>query len=1327
MMLRAIGAPAAIGNGYSWTIVCVDCPHSFSRGRMTDRALQIDALGQPHVAYGGGQLYHAVRSDTGHGGAGPGPCGWRWSASPTETQQQASCHAGINQEDSIMTRKRSIVGARQGILWLCLGMGAILLLLADATARQAESQSAIEGGWRWGYVDPGSQVGSNRAIALDSSDYPHISAYDSGEGNLKYAYQDAAGWHVEVVDSAGDVGQFASLDLDGAGFPHISYYADADGDLKVAHRDATGWHVELVDSAGDVGQYSSLGLDGAGHAHIGYYDADNADLKYAYQDGSGWQVEVVDSSGNVGRYVSLDVDSRGIPQLAYHDRTNQFVKLARRDGAGWLIEMVDVAGDGPGPLLSLAINPQDEGLVAYSNWDTGAVYLAHRTAAGWRFETVPLGRAASLSMALNRAGEPRLYRTHGNSGSYAYRDESGWHVVTTPFGSDADFASLAVDNQDRPHLASIDENPVDFSRALVYATTPNYLNSGYWLTQRSGTPNNTFRFVDADHGWATSSQLPSVIYRTGDGGATWDQIRLGHYWDRFYVTSMAFLDEQEGWATGRREYWDLLPTGMFIAHTTDGGQTWTQQIGSGQGRRGHGVWFVDSRNGWVDSSPYLWRTHDGGETWTCLTPTNMPQRVLRFVNPSTGYGLYQDEYIPPPAPTVLMRSDDGGSTWLAVGPVPEWQQSIWIAGDGLTLWAVGDEGRIARSSDGGATWSSVASPTTERLASVEFVDAQRGWAAGSGGVLLRTVDGGQSWQLVEAGTDADITHLALADWDEVWIHADRLRRTRDAGVHWSPLPSTPGNQLQSVRMGSTTTGWAGGSGSRLLKTNRSGSTWFEQVETGYGLVTLEAVDNQHAWILYGSSLQRTVDGGQTWQLVDLGLYDARDIDFVDPDRGWLVSYTQVLATTDGGMTWTPQTAPSAQYLYVDFVDDRHGWIMARDGGARTWFATEDAGQTWEQVNESANTGYRLGPMDFVDQQHGWAIDSSIFNDYTPCYVTRTDDGGDHWQLAWGFGHHRSLDFVDSLEGWVVGEDGLILYTRDGGVTWSQAQHELRTSLRDVHAPAPGIAWLVGDNALIVHYSAQEPPGCWATPTPLPPYAGTPPPSGSVQRQVTHCMDDAYVRIDTETLLYDSDVVNSGAREDGQVLYSAGFLFRDVRIPQGAQINSATLRLEPWGWQSGVPIEVDIRADLGSQAVDFNPANLWLHLRPRTAAQVTWVLDTTATSTTDSPDISHVIEEAVGQADWRAGDNLAVYLDAAANSRHYISWRAWDSFPGDAARLLVTYQMPPTPVPTPTWTATPKPTATVTPTATSTLTPTATSTPTATPAMHYRYLPLILRR
>ena len=104
------------------------------------------------------------------------------------------------------------------------------------------------------------------------------------------------------------------------------------------------------------------------------------------------------------------------------------------------------------------------------------------------------------------------------------------------------------------------------------------------------------------------------------------------------------------------------------------------------------------------------------------------------------------------------------------------------------------------------------------------------------------------------------------------------------------------------------------------KTARGGNTWFEQVDSSYGLVTLEAVDDQHAWILSGISLHRTIDGGQTWEAVDLVRYGAKDVDFVNRNHGWLIFNSQVLATVNGGLTWTPQAAPSATYLDVDFVD-----------------------------------------------------------------------------------------------------------------------------------------------------------------------------------------------------------------------------------------------------------------------------------------------------------------------------------------------------------------------------------------------------------------------
>ena len=125
----------------------------------------------------------------------------------------------------------------------------------------------------------------------------------------------------------------------------------------------------------------------------------------------------------------------------------------------------------------------------------------------------------------------------------------------------------------------------------------------------------------------------------------------------------------------------------------------------------------------------------------------------------------------------------------------------------------------------------------------------------------------------------------------------------------------------------------------------------------------------------------------------------------------------------------------------------------------------------------------------------------------------------------------------------------------------------------MHALAAGQAWFVGQNGFIGRFSAMQPAGCWATPTPRPPTTGTPPASGSIQRQVGHCMDDAYVRLDTGDFLFDADVVRMGARLDGAAPYAAGLLFRDVRIPRGAAISGATLQLE-WHYQDGTPVEAD---------------------------------------------------------------------------------------------------------------------------------------------------------
>lgn len=242
-----------------------------------------------------------------------------------------------------------------------------------------------------------------------------------------------------------------------------------------------------------------------------------------------------------------------------------------------------------------------------------------------------------------------------------------------------------------------------------------------------------------------------------------------------------------------------------------------------------------------------------------------------------------------------------------------------------------------------------------------------------------------------------------------------------------------------------------------------------------------------------------------------------------------------------------------------------------------------------------------------------------------------------------------------------------------------------------------------------------PPTCQATPTPLPPYSGTPVPSGTVVRQIGHCTDDAYERQDTGELLFAAPYVRMGGREEGIGVapYVDGLLFRNVVIPRGAQILSARLRFEPWGWQTGSPIQVRIIGDRRPQANEFVPENPLPSARPRTTAQTAWTVPGSVSTATDSPDISPVIQEIVGQATWQPGNNLAVLIEFTGPSKEYIDWYSFDSSPSKSVQLLVSYGPPPA-TNTPTATRTPTPTRTITPTPTATATRTFTPTPTHTP-------------
>ena len=177
-----------------------------------------------------------------------------------------------------------------------------------------------------------------------------------------------------------------------------------------------------------------------------------------------------------------------------------------------------------------------------------------------------------------------------------------------------------------------------------------------------------------------------------------------------------------------------------------------------------------------------------------------------------------------------------------------------------------------------------------------------------------------------------------------------------------------------------------------------------------------------------------------------------DVQAVSKQRAIVVGYGgKIVETRDQGRNWTVLSSGTDSALYgVKLVDDTTGWIVGQDGlvlvtkdGGKSW-APQESNATFEDTDGTVKRAY-LFNVAATDPQHVWAVgDRSV--------LASSSDGGQTWrsrkiQMESDLSGGQSLaaadpifydvNFVDAQNGWIVGEFGKILRTRDGGETWKE--------------------------------------------------------------------------------------------------------------------------------------------------------------------------------------------------------------------------------------------------------------------------------------------------
>ncbi|WP_419934593.1 WD40/YVTN/BNR-like repeat-containing protein [Candidatus Palauibacter sp.] len=568
------------------------------------------------------------------------------------------------------------------------------------------------------------------------------------------------------------------------------------------------------------------------------------------------------------------------------------------------------------------------------------------------------------------------------------------------------------------------------------------------------------------------------VYRTRDGGATWEKVL---YRDENSGAIDLVLDPANpdilyaSLLELRRFPWGFRSagpgTGLF--KSTDGGDTWTELtdnpgLPSGlKGRIGITVSPRNSQRLWaiIDAArgvKGIFRSDDAGETWTRVNEdANLLQRPWYYHHIVADAGDENAVFV---LNVFLWKSTDGGETFSRVfTPHPD-HHDLWIDPHNPRRMINGSDGGGAVSFDGGLSWSSLLNQATAQLYHVvaDHQTPYRLYASQQDNTSISvasrsdfgrisiedwyTVGGGEDGYVAVNIEDPNIVYAGDHHW--VYRYDHRNRQVRDI----SPNPETH-------------YGW----GSADINYR---FWWTYPVMTSPHDPNVLYVTSQH--------VHRTRDEGHSWEII------SPDLTRADPRT---LEPTPVHEDEETGEYWGPITreayGPEWYATIFAFAESpvQPGllWAGSDDGYIHV---SRDGGANWEDVTIPDLPEFALisilEPSPHDPATAYVAATRYKLSDHTP-YLYRTTDYGETWtRITAGIPDDDFTRVIRADPGRAgflyAGTERGVYVSFDAGERWQPLSlnlpvvpiHDLVLRDGDLAAATHGRSFWVLDNVALLH-------------------------------------------------------------------------------------------------------------------------------------------------------------------------------------------------------------------------------------------------------------------